>query len=226
MIVSLNARSFEKMMNGVVEYSAGFIDGVQKGKRIFFNNLGEGVIEAIGLYVDMQARADREALHHVYEWFRTGSPDARLFNLTYTVSNVGLSINSTFRQSQTVSEDGTVPFYNKAYIMENAIPVTIKPKKTALKFEGGAGEVFTKKPITVRNPGGDEVEGSFERTVDIFIKSYLKQSFLKASGLYDYLNKPTLYKKNFQAGVRSGRSKGISTGFKWITNAKIGIENA
>jgi hypothetical protein len=119
----------------------------------------------------------------------------------------------------------TVPFYNKAKIMENGIPVTISPTKSqVLKFNGPSGEVFTKKPIKVDSPGGDAVFGSFESTVDIFISRYFRQSFLRASGLYDYIKKPVLYKKNFAAGSKLGKSKGIETGFKWIANATIGVE--
>jgi hypothetical protein len=124
-----------------------------------------------------------------------------------------------------VSEKMTVPFYNKAKIMENGVPVTIAPTKSRmLKFDGPSGEVFTSKPITVDNPGGDMVYGSFEKTVDEFILRYFKQSFLKASGIYDYIKKPKLYKANMKAGSRMGRSKGIDTGFKWIANATIGVE--
>jgi hypothetical protein len=101
--------------------------------------------------------------------------------LNYTVSNVGLSINSTFRQSRSVSENMTIPFYNKAKIMENGIPVTISPTRSqVLKFSGPNGDVFTKKPIKVDSPGGDEVFGSFESTVDIFISRYFKQIIFKS----------------------------------------------
>jgi hypothetical protein len=119
----------------------------------------------------------------------------------------------------------TVPFYNKAKIMENGVPVTIAPTKAkVLKFNGPSGEVFTSKTITVDNPGGDMVYGSFEKTVDEFILKYFKQSFLKASGVYDYIKKPQLYKKNIKAGSRMGKAKGVDTGFKWIANATIGVE--
>ena len=64
----------------------------------------------------------------------------------------------------------------------------------------------------------------FEKTVDEFILRYFKQSFLRASGIYDYIKKPTLYKKNIKAGSKLGRSKGLDTGFKWIANAKISVE--
>jgi hypothetical protein len=225
MIVRMDTKAFDKQMNNIINYSFGFLDGVQKGKKVFLDKLGVGVIQALSQYVDVQARANPKALHHVYEWNQTGSPGSRLFDLNYTVSNLGLSLNSKFRQSRTVSENMTVPFYNKAKIMEDGIPVTIAPTRSqVLRFNGPSGDVFTKKPITVTNPGGDEVYGSFEATVDEFILRYFKQSFIRASGLYEYINKPTLYKKNLRAGSRMGRSKGIDTGFKWIANATIGVE--
>ena len=225
MIVTMNDKLFNKQMNNIINYSLGFLDGVQKGKRIFLDKLGVGVIQALSQYIDIQARSNPKALHHVYEWNQTGSPSSRLFDLNYTVSNLGLSLNSKFRQSRTISENMTVPFYNKAKIMENGISVTISPTKSqVLRFNGPSGDVFTKNPITVTNPGGDEVYGSFESTVDEFMLRYFKQSFIRASGLYEYIKKPTLYKKNLKAGSKMGRSKGIDTGFKWIANATIGVE--
>jgi hypothetical protein len=203
----------------------GFLDGVENGKTIFLKNLGAGTIQAMAAYVDVSAKGNPNALHHVYEWYQTGSPSARLFDIDYTVSNLGLTFNSKFRQSRTLKEDSNVPFYNKASIMENGVPVTITPKKSSvLVFEQGGETIFTKNPITVRNPGGDYVAGSFERTIDEFILKYFKQSFLRASGIYDYIKKPVLYKKNFKAGSKMGKSKGVDTGFRWIANAKIGVE--
>jgi hypothetical protein len=225
MRVSLNAASFEKQLMNIADYSLGFIDGINKGKKIFFDNLGKSTIFALGQYIDSEARSNRSALHHVYEWYQTGSPEARLFDINYTVSNLGLSINSTFRQSRTIQADSNVPFYNKSKIMEEGIPVVVKPKKNSvLRFYQGGETVFVKKPITIRNPGGEEVQGSFERTFDEFMQRYFTQGFLRASGLFDYIKKPTIFKRNFAAGARSGKAKGVSTGFKWITNAKIEVE--
>jgi hypothetical protein len=212
-------------MNNIIQYSMGFLDGVENGKRVFLKNLGAGTIQAMAAYVDVSAKGNPNALHHVYEWYQTGSPSARLFDIDYTVSNLGLTFNSKFRQSRTLKEDSNVPFYNKASIMENGVPVTITPKKSSvLVFEQGGETIFTKNPVTVRNPGGDYVAGSFERTIDEFILKYFKQSFLRASGIYDYIKKPVLYKKNFKAGSKIGKSKGVDTGFRWIANAKIGVE--
>jgi len=225
MIVTTSTAQFQKEMNNIVNYSVGFLDGVKKGKTIFLKNLGAGVIEAMAAYIDVSARGNPNALHHVYEWYRTGSPNARLFDLQYTVSNLGLSINSTFRQSRTLQEDSNTPFYNKAKIMEEGIPVTITPKRSSVLVFNEAGKtVFTKNSVTVRNPGGEYVQGSFENIMDEFILKYFKQSFLRASGIYDYISRPTVFKKNIKAGSKIGKSKGIDTGYKWIINAKIGVE--
>lgn len=225
MIVNTQTASFTKQMNNIINYSFGFLEGVDRGKKIFFDKLGIGIIQSLSQYIDVQARSNPKALHHVYEWNKTGSPGARLFDLRYTVSNLGLSLNSTFRQSRSISENMTTPFYDKARIMENGIPVTISPTKSkVLKFSGPNGDVFTSRPIKIENPGGDEVYKGFESSFDEFITRYFKQSFLKASGIYDYIKKPTLYKKNLKAGSKLGRGKGIDTGFKWITNATIGVE--
>jgi hypothetical protein len=221
----MDARQLEKTLNNIVQYSFGFLDGAKAGKRIFLNNLGESVIEALAKYIDALAKADPSAMHHVYEWYQVGNPMARLYNLDYTVSNVGLSVKSSFRQSSSISEDSREPFYDKARIMELGIPVTITPKRnSALVFEEGGDTIFVRRPITVSNPGGTEVQGEYERIFDSFFKNYFTQAFLKSSGLFDYIQKPKIYKKNFAAGAKGGKSVGNKTGYTWIANAKIGLD--
>jgi len=225
MKVTMNANALEKKLSNIVKYSTGFLEGAESGKKIFLDNMGSRVIEALNRYVDAMARSDRDALHHVYEWYKTGSPAARLFDLTYTVSNVGLSIKSSFRQSTSISKDSNTPFYNKARIMELGIPVTIKPKKaSALVFEDAGETVFTKKPITVHNPGGTETQYSYGMVFDSFFENYFTQAFLKSSGLTNYISNPVIYKNNFAAGARAGKSLGKKIGYAWIINARIGIE--
>jgi hypothetical protein len=178
----------------------------------------------MGQYVDAQARSNPAALHHIYEWNKTGSPSARLFDLDYTISNLGLSIRGTFTQSETLKKGSTVPFYDKAKIMENGVPVTIRPKKRVLAFTIDNEEIFTSNDVTVTNPGGTEVQGSFSKTIDEFMLFYFKQSFLRASGIYNYIQNPTVFKKDIKQGSRLGKNKGIQTGFRWIANLKIGVE--
>lgn len=225
MRVRIDSRSFEKQLNNIVQYSLGFLEGAEAGKKEFLDNLGKGIIFALGQYIDVEARANREALHHVYEWYQTGSPNARLFDIKYTINSSGLNIGSTFRQSRTISPEATEPFYDKARIMENGIAVTITPRASgALRFEAGGREVFTRKPVTVADPGGPEVEGSYQRVFDEFIKVYFSQAFLRSSGIYDYIQNPKIYKKNFAAGAKGGKAVGKRTGYKWIVNAKIEVE--
>lgn len=224
MKISMDSKKLNKDLNNLVKYSVGFLEGVDKGKQKFFGAVGIQTIEILKEYIDSNARVNPAALHHVYEWMKTGSPDARLFDISCTISNLGLSFKSNFTQSASVKDGSYTPFYNKASVMENGISVKITPKRAeVLSFTDSSGEqVFTKGPVEVSNPGGQEVVGSFERTFDSFFSQYFQQSFLRASGIMDYLEKPTLYKKNFSAGVAGGRQKGVSTGYRWIVNAGIG----
>jgi hypothetical protein len=224
MKVNLDSRAMQKSLQNIIDYSFGFLEGAQSGKKVMLNNLGEGTIQALGQYIDAMARGDQYAMHHVYEWYQTGSPAARLFDLDYTVSNAGLSLKSSFRQSTTIAENSNEPFYDKARIMENGIPVTISPKRKALVFEEGGETIFVSKPITINNPGGTSVEGAYGRVFDTFFKSYFTQAFLKSSGLFDYISKPVLYKKNISAGSKGGRSVGKKVGYTWIANATVGVD--
>jgi hypothetical protein len=224
MKVTTDVKDLQKKIKNITNYSIGFLDGVNSGKNVFLKHLGESTIIVLKQYVDAEARSNQKALHHIYEWYNTGSPEARLYDFHYTVSNIGLSFKSNFKQSSTLPNGSSVPFYDKAKIMENGIEVTIAPKKSdVLAFDINGETVFTKRPVTVSNPGGDFTQGSFEKIADQFFNVYFRQSFLKSSGLYSYIKNPILYKKNFIAGSKTGRDIGVSTGFKWIANAHIGV---
>lgn len=211
--------TFLKEMNNLVGYSFGFIDGIEYGKKIFLKNIGENTIEILSSFIDSMARQNPEMLHHVYEWYQEGSPNARLFDIDYTVSNLGLSLKSTFRQSTSIKNGSNVPFYNKAFMMENGIAITVRPKNSdVLVFEDNGDTVFTKNPVTVENPGGSQVQGGFERAFDLFINSYFSQAFLEISGINKKFGSMNTYKQNLQAGIKLGKSAGVSAGFKWITS--------
>lgn len=219
--VKFNDKELMKSLNNAIDYSVGFLDGVQKGKRVFLENLGRGLTELVKEYVDSSARVNPSKLHHVYEWSQTGSPDARLYDIHYTVSNLGLSFKSTFSQSRSIKSGSRTPFYDKARIMEDGIPVTIVPVKAkVLHFTDGNEEVFTKGPVVVENPGGNTLNG-FESTVDEFFSQYFTQAFLRKSGALSELENVQIYKSNFAAGSRMGKGKGIETGYRWIVNAKV-----
>lgn len=223
MIVKFNNTAFKQDMQNIVNYSIGFLEGMQGGKKAFLGMLGMETVELMKEYIDSNARVNPSMLHHIYEWGRTGSPDSRLYDIQYSTSNLGLSFKSTFKQSTSIKNGSRVPFYDKARIMEEGIPVTIIPKRAqALAFEVGGEEVFTRQPVEVINPGGDNVQGGFEKTFDSFFTKYFTQAFLRSSGIAQYLENPVAYKKNLSAGKRGGKVKGYQTGYRWIANAGVG----
>lgn len=220
-MLNLDSRQFARDMNNIINYSMGFLDGVKNGKKVFLDNLGASTIDLMKQYIDTNARVNPEMLHHIYEWNRTGSPDARLYDLDYSVGTAGLSIRSSFRQSTSFQDGSKTPFYDKARIMEYGIPVTIKPKNAkVLAFNVDGEEVFTPNQVTVLNPGGQLVEGGFEKIFESFFQ-YFSQAFLQSSGLTKYLENPVAYKQNLQKGKTGGRSVGKAVGFSWIANAGL-----
>lgn len=223
MITKFNSNQFKKDMNNIVNYSIGFLEGVHRGKTLFLKTLGMQTVELMKEFIDSNARVNPQMLHHIYEWNMTGSPNARLYDISYTTSNLGLSFRSSFSQSTSIKNGSRTPFYDKARIMEQGVPIKIRPKVAqVLAFTDNGEEVFTKGPVEVLHPGGTEVQGGFEKTFDMFFNSYFSQAFLRTSGIARYLENPQVYKKNLQAGKKMGKSKGISTGYRWIANAGVG----
>lgn len=219
-----NSAQFKKEMTNIVDYSMGFLEGIQRGKTVFLRTLGLETVELMKEFIDSNARVNPDMLHHVYEWNQTGSPSARLYDISYTTSNLGLSFRSSFSQSRSIKDGSRTPFYDKARIMEEGIPVIIRPRVAqALAFEDNGETIFTKSEVRVDNPGGTEVQGGFEKVFDMFFNRYFSQAFLRVSGIARYLENPEVYRKDMRAGKRMGRSKGISTGYRWIANAGVGI---
>jgi hypothetical protein len=212
---------FKKQMINLTQYSEGFLEGIEKGKTNLLNKIGQYAVESIKEYIDSSARTNPQALHHVYEWYQTGSPDARLFDINYTKNGTDkIFISSKFRQSTSLAKGSSTPFIDKAEVMENGQRLIIKPKKSkVLAFEVDGDEVFTSKPVIINEAGGGDTTNSFEKTFESFFNNYFSQSFMQSSGLAEYLKKPTAYKKNLRAGQRGGRSVGISTGYEWISRA-------
>ena len=209
-------------MNNLTAYANGFIDGAQMSKGIALENMGSQVSEVVGQYIDSIAAANPEALHHVYEWGQTGISSARLFELGYSVSGKGLSINSTFTQSRSMQEGSNTPFYDKASVMENGIPVTISPKnKTTLVFQQDGQTIYTKKDVVVSRPGGSAVAGSFENTFNDVVNVYISQAIFDVTDVGLSIKNTRIFKDNIKRGVSGGRSVGIATGKKWITGDKI-----
>lgn len=206
----------KKLMNSV-SYSNGFMDGAELGRLGFNKQLGEFIKESLNRYIDAKARMNPEALHHVYEWDQVGSSSARLFEVNAIPMQTIIKFNIKFLPSSSISPTANSPFKNKAKVMEKGMDITIEPKNSEmLVFEDDGETVFTRKEITVLDPGGLEVQGSFQKVVNDFFNNYLTMGLLKSSGILDGLERPTEYKRNFPKGVRSGRSAGIAAGKKYM----------
>lgn len=212
-----DTRRFTKEMNNLMEYSVGFLEGAQRGKVELLKEVGEKTKEILGQYLDANARVNPALLHHVYEWYQTGSPEARLFDLNYHAAAGSLSVNATFRQSITIKNGSRVPFYNKATVMERGISITVTPRSAeALAFEDNGEQVFTKNPVTINNPGGAQVVGGFERTFSEFFQKYFTQSFMVSSGLDARLRNASAFVRGFSQGKARGKSYGNQLGYRWI----------
>jgi hypothetical protein len=221
--MKIDSRKFNKDMNNIMQYSFGFLDGVQRGKKAFYNILGPQIAELASQFIDSNSKVSPDLLHHIYEWERVGSPKSRLFDITPIVSNLGITFNSSLKQSQSIKKGSKVPFYNKAQIMEDGVAVTIKPVRAqALRFEVGGEEIYTTSEVVVENPGG-QTQGQFKNVVANFFNVYFRQSFFQASGIKQYLENPVIYKKNLQRGKDRGRSEGIKTGYRWIVSAGVRV---
>jgi hypothetical protein len=217
--VIMDNKKFKQEINNIMSYSTGFLEGVQRGKTEFYIALAPKIGEMASQFVDVNAKMSPELLHHIYEWERVGSPEARLFDIDYKISGIGITFSSSLRQSQSIKNGSNVPFYNKAKIMEEGVGVTIRPKRAnVLRFEINGQEVYTSQEVRVDNPGG-QTKGQFENVLNNFFGVYFRQSFLKSSGLLQYFKFPQVYKKNLSSAKRGGRSLGLSTGYRWVADA-------
>jgi hypothetical protein len=215
--VKFDLTALTKDINSAVQYSDGYLEGIQLGKVAMLKELGYSIKKMLEEFIDVSARVDPARLHHVYEWYMAGQPEARLFNLECSVIGDGLTISSTFSQSKSFSHGSNVPFYDKAQIMEAGIPVTITPKNAkVLAFSDEAdGMIFTKGPVVINHPGGRQVQGSFHDIINEFFDNYFSQSFLNSSGFAQQIKST----EEFYAGFGRSRSEGVKVGYNWILKA-------
>ena len=219
----VDAIKFSKTMSNIVDYSNGFLDGIQL-ERIRFNRfLGGYAAETLGKYIDTKARMNPASLHHVYEWNATGSENARLFKFNVDASINKININGSFLPSKTPSPSSGQIFSDKASVMENGIGITITPKNSeVLAFQDEGELVFTRNSIFIEHPGGDEVAGSFGSVVDDFFTNFFTNALLRP--LINDLENAKEYIDNFAAGSVGGRSVGVRAGRKYLDISGVVVE--
>ena len=213
-------RIFFKDMENIIQYSEGYLQGVYEGRGEFMHKIAMSGIEIFKEFVDQQARADVQMYHHIYEWDETGSANARLFDVSYVNFENRINFEGILNESKTVQQGSYVPFYNKAVVMENGLPVVIRPTKAdVLAFNVNGEEVFTPNEVVVEHPGGTKVVGAYQHIFNIFFKEHFKQSVLELTGIKKYMQNSKIFKTNLKYAKTGGRAKGIETGYDWIAKA-------
>lgn len=223
--VKFDTKELTATLNNVVSYSHGFNRGVKSAQLNFNRELSMFIEEALNKYIDAKARANPDALHHVYEWDMVGMSSGRLFEFTTTHSNNFISFVARFIPSTKSSERSSEPFRDKANVMEKQITITINPKDgDFLAFEDDGQTIFTSDTVVIDTPGGPQVAGSFERTVREFFNNYLTVGLLKGSGIFDKLKYAKEYSRRFSQGAKSGSSAGVAAGREYLSIGGIRIE--
>lgn len=216
--VRFDSNQFAKEMDNIADYAIGFLEGAQRGRSEMMYAIGESTREILEEYIDSNARVAPDLLHHVYEWYMTGSPQARLFEIKAKSTASNIEFDANFTQSKSIKSGAKKPFYNKALIMERGVPLTIRPREAkVLAFEDDGEQVFTRGPVVVQDPGGPQVQGSFERVFNEFFNNYFSQSFLRVSGLADRLERTESFVRNISRGKSMGKAAGNAVGYRWIT---------
>lgn len=176
--------------------------------------------EALYKYIDSRARANPNALHHVYEPNQVGNSGARLYKFEIIPALTKITFIGEFLPSSVPSENSREAFVNKASIMENGIAITITPKNSdVLVFENDGELVFTRNAITIDHPGGDAVAGSFGEVVDQFFTQYLTNALLKP--LFKDLSTADEFVKSFSTGTRAA---GVRAGRKYLQVSGVDFE--
>lgn len=223
--VKFDDKDLSKKLSNLEKYSKGFFNGIQTNRFNFNSQLALLTKEALEKYIDTKARMDPSSLHHIYEWDMVGNPSGRLFVIDYQVGLNLINFFGNFLPSRSISDTSNEPFVNKAEIMENQIEIQIEPRlNSVLAFEIDEEQVFSMNSITIDNPGGNSVSGSFGRAVEDFFNIYFTTTFLRQSGILQRLETPTEYVQRFAVGVSGGGSSAGMFAAQRYMSVKGGIE--
>jgi archaellum component FlaF (FlaF/FlaG flagellin family) len=219
--IRFDTKNFNKVLNNSVQYSLGFLNGIEISRLEFNRILGGYTAEALGEYIDSKARVNPESLHHVYEWDSVGNRSYRLFKIKVVATNTNISFSTSFTESKSKRDGSSKPFYQKAEIMESGISVLIEPNNSDyLVFEEDGQTIFTRNSITISNPGGSQVAGSFAKVVDEFFNYYFTNSILYS--IMKDLSYPEEFSRFFPNAKNGGRQAGVSAGRKYY-KVKVGL---
>lgn len=186
-------------ISAILYYQANVIAKLEKSKR--FKNAFKKIIfdqinKDFGEHIDAHARSKPKSLHHVYEWKRVGSKNARLFKLK-SIDGEGISFKLTYTLEPSKSfvpgpkKQRRHVFVNKASVMEAGMPLKIAPRHSErLVFESNGEVVFMPKgaSVTVQRPGGPSVKNQFSLYYSRFFSGQLVNNSIKRSGFQKIFN--------------------------------------
>jgi hypothetical protein len=219
---TFDIKDFSKVMENVVEYTDGFLRESTARADLIAKKISNASIQEFYRYLDSLANANPSMLHHVYEWGATGNPGQRLFELKASLYGKKSKIEANFLTSLSVSDGSSEPFFEKARIMEEGIPIVVNEVSAkALFFEIDGEEFFRTGPIIIPNPGGEAVRGQFKAQFEEFYNVYLTQFYLRAIRFYDHFSNPKDFSQNFGRVSKGGgaRAAGKQSALSWIMKA-------
>jgi hypothetical protein len=219
--VNFNAKKMVKTINNIINYSDGYIQETKKNEAKIANKIAKISVNVFYQYLDGLARMHPDMLHHVYEWGEVGNPGSRLYKLKTISIGKSVGVGAQLLNSNSIKEGSTEPFYDKASIMEYGESVTVTEKEAeSLFFEIDGVEYFRKGPITIANPGGEAVRGSFVRAFNEFYSNYFSEVYLRSIGIYKKLEEAKEYKKNVAVASKSvnPRLLGKNSAMQWVAN--------
>lgn len=200
--------NLEQRVTGTLNYELDvfwYANVDEKSMRRYNEKIFKHLERNFGKYLDAKARLEKSKYHHVYEWRGVGNKNDRLWRMSKVQNGPSsMRIKYNFVNSRRVADihpslatpgpsgkmvTKSAVFRRKAYVMEEGLPVTVR-RKTAnwlaipVKYEfTGQGNIkFSKGPVTVRNPGGQNVRYSFARTFSGYFSSGLAVKQLSDSG--------------------------------------------
>jgi hypothetical protein len=168
----------------------------EKTMKMYNDKIFKEVDKNFGKYMDGRASAMPTKYHHVYEWNQVGKRNGRLWKMRKRqTSKTNMAIRYDFLTSKRPApinpillQPGpsgkvvkrTSIFKNKAFVMEEGLPVTMRPKNGRWlaiprnsNFTSGRNILFSQGPVTVRNPGGVATKFAFSRTFSGYFSSGL-----------------------------------------------------
>ena len=220
--VKFNTVKLLNTLNNVVNYSDGFIQELKRSESKLNKKVAATSINAFYDYLDGLARSHPGMLHHVYEWGQVGDPFGRLYELNMILGGRTVGINAELLYSDTPSQEGGQVFYDKAYIMEEGIEVTIDEVNADILFFTIDGEEFFRHgPIHIANPGGEATRGSFVKAFNEFYGNYFQTVYLSAIRFYNHFKNPKEFERKFRIASKNKNAAalGKTVALSWIQKA-------